>query len=38
MQKKDVGVVAGLPIVEMICRVYDERLKVEIIPGFPPWI
>ncbi len=34
LMQKDVGVVAGLPIVEMICRAYDERLKVELIPGF----
>jgi len=26
--------VCGLPIVEMICRTYDERLRVEMIPGF----
>ncbi len=32
--QKDVGIVCGLPIVEMICRVYDERLRVEQIPGF----
>lgn len=32
--QKDVGIVCGLPIVEMICGVYDERLKVEQIPGF----
>ncbi|MDP9175456.1 MAG: carboxylating nicotinate-nucleotide diphosphorylase [Planctomycetota bacterium] len=32
--QKDVGVTCGLPIVEMICRVYDERLHVEPIPGF----
>src|SRR5688500_12207663 len=32
--QKDVGVVCGLPIVEMICRAYDERLRVEMIPGF----
>lgn len=28
------GIACGLPIVEMICRVYDERLRVEQIPGF----
>lgn len=33
--QKEVGVTCGLPIVEMICRVYDERLRVEQIPGFP---
>src|SRR3954464_4451512 len=32
--QKEVGVVCGLPIVEMVCRVYDERLRVEMIPGF----
>lgn len=32
--QKEVGVVCGLPIVEMVCRVYDERIRVEQIPGF----
>jgi len=32
--QKDVGITCGLPLVEMICRVYDERLRVEPIPGF----
>jgi nicotinate-nucleotide pyrophosphorylase (carboxylating) len=32
--QKEVGVACGLPIVEMICRAYDERLRVEMIPGF----
>jgi nicotinate-nucleotide pyrophosphorylase (carboxylating) len=32
--QKSVGVIAGLPIVEVICRAYDERLRVEQIPGF----
>src|SRR6185436_5224803 len=32
--QKEVGIPAGLPIVEMICRAYDERLRVEQIPGF----
>jgi nicotinate-nucleotide pyrophosphorylase (carboxylating) len=32
--QKEVGIPAGLPIVEMICRTYDERLRVEQIPGF----
>jgi len=32
--QKEVGIVCGLPIVEMICRTYDERLRVEMIPGF----
>lgn len=32
--QKEMGVTCGLPLVEMICRVYDERLRVEPIPGF----
>jgi nicotinate-nucleotide pyrophosphorylase (carboxylating) len=32
--QKQVGIACGLPIVEMICRAYDERLRVEPIPGF----
>ncbi len=32
--QKSVGVACGLPMVEMICRAYDERLRVEMIPGF----
>ncbi|HSZ58242.1 MAG TPA: hypothetical protein VK797_21435, partial [Tepidisphaeraceae bacterium] len=32
--QKETGIVCGLPIVEMICRTYDERLRVELIPGF----
>jgi nicotinate-nucleotide pyrophosphorylase (carboxylating) len=32
--QKEVGIPSGLPIVEMICRTYDERLRVEQIPGF----
>jgi nicotinate-nucleotide pyrophosphorylase (carboxylating) len=32
--QKDVGLVCGLPIVEMVCQAYDERLRVELIPGF----
>jgi len=32
--QKEVGIACGLPIVEMICRTYDERLRVEPIPGF----
>src|SRR5438094_2118813 len=32
--QKSVGIVCGLPIVEHICRAYDERLRVEQIPGF----
>lgn len=34
LMQKEVGVVCGLPLVEMVCRVYDERLRVEQIPGF----
>ncbi|HEV7300380.1 MAG TPA: carboxylating nicotinate-nucleotide diphosphorylase [Tepidisphaeraceae bacterium] len=32
--QKEVGVACGLPIVEMVCAAYDERLRVEQIPGF----
>src|SRR3954468_19701649 len=32
--QKEVGIACGLPIVEHICRAYDERLRVEQIPGF----
>jgi nicotinate-nucleotide pyrophosphorylase (carboxylating) len=32
--QKEVGVAAGLPVVEMVCRAYDERIRVEMIPGF----
>ena len=32
--QKDVGIACGLPIVEYICGAYDERLRVEQIPGF----
>lgn len=32
--QKEVGVVCGLPIVEMVCLAYDKRLRVELIPGF----
>jgi nicotinate-nucleotide pyrophosphorylase (carboxylating) len=31
--QKEPGVVCGLGIVEMVCRTYDERLRVEPIPG-----
>ena len=34
LMQREVGIVCGLPIVEMICRTYDERLHVEQIPGF----
>src|SRR3982751_1159012 len=32
--QKAVGITCGLPMVEMICGAYDERLRVEQIPGF----
>lgn len=32
--QKEVGVACGLPVVEQVCRAYDERLRVEMIPGF----
>jgi len=32
--QKEVGIACGLPMVEEICRAYDERLRVELIPGF----
>lgn len=32
--QKSPGVVCGLPIVEHVCRVFDERIRVEMIPGF----
>ena len=34
LYQKEIGVACGLPIVELICRAYDERLRVELIPGF----
>jgi len=34
LYQREIGVACGLPIVEMICRAYDERLRVELIPGF----
>lgn len=34
LYQKAVGVACGLPIVEHVCRVFDERLSVEMIPGF----
>lgn len=34
LYQKAVGIACGLPIVEHVCRVFDERLKVEMIPGF----
>lgn len=33
--QKQEGVVAGLPIVEMVCRIYDSRLKVQSCDGTP---
>ncbi len=32
--QKEIGIACGLPIVEMVCRIYDENLRVELIPGF----
>src|SRR5687768_15783493 len=32
--QKQTGIACGLPMVETICRAYDERLRVELIPGF----
>ncbi|HTW95653.1 MAG TPA: carboxylating nicotinate-nucleotide diphosphorylase [Tepidisphaeraceae bacterium] len=32
--QRQVGIACGLPIVAMICGAYDERLRVEQIPGF----
>jgi nicotinate-nucleotide pyrophosphorylase (carboxylating) len=32
--QREVGIACGLPIVEMVCQSYDERLRVEQIPGF----
>ncbi len=32
--QKQVGIVCGLPLVQEICLAYDERLRVEMIPGF----
>src|SRR3982751_1055346 len=32
--QREVGICCGLPIVEMVCLAYDERLRVEQIPGF----
>lgn len=34
LMQKETGVTCGLPIVEMVCRTYAERLRVEQIPGF----
>jgi len=34
LMQREVGVTCGLPVVEMVCRAYDERLRVEMIPGF----
>ncbi len=32
--QKSVGIACGLPLVSEICQAYDERLRVEQIPGF----
>src|SRR3954466_1746034 len=34
LYQKEMGVACGLPIVEMICRAYGDRRRVELIPGF----
>lgn len=34
LEQREIGIACGLPLVEMICRAYDERLRVEQIPGF----
>ncbi|CAN5529233.1 carboxylating nicotinate-nucleotide diphosphorylase [soil metagenome] len=34
LMQKEIGIACGLPLVEEICRAYDERLRVELIPGF----
>ena len=31
--QKGVGIACGLPMVDVVCRAYDERLRVEQIPG-----
>lgn len=33
LRQKQAGVICGLPIVPMICRVYDEGIVVEELPG-----
>jgi nicotinate-nucleotide pyrophosphorylase (carboxylating) len=32
--QQEVGIACGLPIIQMVCQAYDERLRVEQIPGF----
>jgi nicotinate-nucleotide pyrophosphorylase (carboxylating) len=34
LYQKQVGIACGLPIVEPICRIFDERIRVEQIPVF----
>ena len=34
LMQKETGIACGLPIVEMVCRAYDERMRIEQIPGF----
>lgn len=34
--QKAPGVACGLPIIERVCRAFDERLSVEWLPGFHP--
>lgn len=33
--QKQAGVICGLPIVQMVCRVYDQRLQVEPVTELP---
>src|SRR5277367_4622981 len=34
LMQREVGIACGLPMVAMVCGAYDERLRVEQIPGF----
>src|SRR5580700_8753994 len=34
LMQREVGIACGLPMVAYICGAYDERLRVEQIPGF----
>lgn len=35
LRQKQAGVICGLPIVPMICRVYNENIRIEELPGQP---
>lgn len=35
LYQKSPGVACGFPLVEHVCRVFDERLQVEFLPGSP---